>query len=90
MHRLARLSAMALLITACAATAPTTQQSAPATPVATALPATAAATPVRATVAVATTDSADTPLAVGVDADGYHTLGDPAAPVTLTDYSDYF
>jgi protein-disulfide isomerase len=29
-------------------------------------------------------------LTVGVDADGYHTLGDPAAPVTLTDYSDYF
>jgi hypothetical protein len=27
---------------------------------------------------------------MSVDADGYHVIGDPAAPVVMTDYSDYF
>jgi hypothetical protein len=29
-------------------------------------------------------------ISMSVDADGYHVIGDPAAPVVMTDYSDYF
>ncbi len=31
-----------------------------------------------------------TTLPMSVDDDGYHVIGDPAAPIVLTDYSDYF
>lgn len=72
---------LALSLSACAA--PVAPSAAPAVPVrATVLP------PTPTAAAAVPTDTQ--PIASGVDADGYHTLGDPAAPVTLTDYSDYF
>jgi hypothetical protein len=42
--------------------------------------------PLPTTVAPVATES----IPMSVDADGYHVIGDPAAPVVMTDYSDYF
>jgi hypothetical protein len=47
----------------------------------------ASATPIAvATVVRNTTDA----LASGLTPEGYHVLGDMAAPITFVDYSDYF
>lgn len=40
--------------------------------------------------AVPADTAADVALPMSLDADGYHVIGDPAAPIVLTDYSDYF
>jgi len=45
------------------------------------------ATPVAA--ATVTSDNPDA-LASGLTPEGYHVLGDMAAPITFVDYSDYF
>jgi len=45
-------------------------------------------------ISIPTTERAPTPvlatIPMSLDADGYHVIGDPAAPVVMTDYSDYF
>lgn len=30
------------------------------------------------------------PVAMSLDADGFHVIGNPAAPIVMTEYSDYF
>ncbi|MFM2309748.1 MAG: hypothetical protein RLY87_1870 [Chloroflexota bacterium] len=40
--------------------------------------------------AVPVDTTAEVTLPMSLDADGYHVIGDPAAPIVLTDYSDYF
>ena len=101
MHRsiaITLLVSMALLIAGCASTtsdAPATATTAAnSTSTSTSTPTTAAISirtstptvPLPTTVAPAAPES----VPMSVDADGYHVIGDPAAPVVMTDYSDYF
>ena len=99
MHRsiaITLLVSMALLIAGCASAtsdAPTTAT--------TAANSTSASTPTTAAISISTSTptvplpttvapAAPESVPMSVDADGYHVIGDPAAPVVMTDYSDYF
>lgn len=99
MHRsiaITLLVSLSLLVTGCASATSDT----PATPT-TAATSTDVSTPTTAAMSISTsTPTAPAPTTIApaapesvpmsVDADGYHVIGDPAAPVVMTDYSDYF
>jgi hypothetical protein len=50
----------------------------------------AIATPIAATDTPAVVVNTDDTLASGLTPEGYHVLGDMAAPITFIDYSDFF
>ena len=99
MHRsiaITLLVSLSLLVTGCASATSDT----PTTPN-TATMSTDVSTPTTAAISIRTsTPTAPAPTTIApaapesvpmsVDADGYHVIGDPAAPVVMTDYSDYF
>ena len=93
------VSAMLFTLAACSAPAantPATSPAAPAPATTVAAPAPSAATSAPATVADAPTLAPSAAATAGIDAlptsktaEGYQSLGDPNAPLTLTMYSDF-
>ena len=105
MHRfiaITLLVSLSLLVVGCASATSDTPAPPPTAGVSSSTPTTVAVIISTPTTAVMSTSIPTVPLPttaapvgtesipMSVDADGYHVIGDPAAPVVMTDYSDYF
>lgn len=96
--RFAPLLALVWLLAACGQTIPAqttaaTNPPAATTPTVPSVTIAAATAPTMATVTIAAATAptaASATIAIGRTPEGYQMLGDPAAPVTLTFYSDFF
>ena len=105
MHRsiaITLLVSLSLLVTGCASATSDTAAPLPTAAASSSTPTTVAVSISTPTTAVMSTSTPTVPppttvasaapesVPMSVDADGYHVIGDPAAPVVMTDYSDYF
>ena len=96
------LVSLSLLVVGCASATSDTAAPPPTAVVSSSTPTTVAVSSSTPTTVVMSTSIPTVPLPttvapvasgsvpMSVDADGYHVIGDPAAPVVMTDYSDYF
>ena len=86
------LVSLSLLVVGCASATIDTAAPPPTAVVSSSTPTTAMKSTSIPTIPLPTTVAPVAPesISMSVDADGYHVIGDPAAPVVMTDYSDYF